>query len=137
MTNDMRTNETRKLEGTSRLEWFAATISAAILLGMIGYMIVYGLTQPNSPPQITLVAGQIEQIGSGYRMEFTARNDGSETAAALQIRGVLRAGDAVVEESRAVIDYVPGTSERRGGLLFMRDPRQNTIELRGEGYSNP
>ncbi len=137
MTKDRRADKTPKLETTSRLEWFAAIVSAAILLGMISYMIVYGLTQPNTPPHITLVGGQIEQIGQGYRIEFTARNDGSQTAAALQVRGVVRAGDAVVEESRAVIDYVPGMSERKGGLLFTRDPRQNTLELRGEGYSNP
>ena len=137
MTSDTPTNETPKLESTSRLEWFAAAISAAVLLGMIGYMMVYALTHPNSPPQITLVAGQVEQNGPGYRMAFTVRNDGSQTAAALQVRGVLRAGDVVVEESRAVIDYVPGTSERKGGLLFTRDPRQNTLELRGEGYSDP
>ena len=137
MTNGKRATETPKLESTSRLEWFAAFVSAAILLGMIGYMVVYGLTQPNSPPQITLVGGKVEQIGSGYRIEFTARNDGSQTAAALQIRGALRVGDTVVEESRAVIDYVPGASERKGGLIFTRDPRQNTLELRSEGYSNP
>ena len=136
MTNGEKTNEPGKLEGTSGLEWITAAGGALILLGMIGYLTIFGLTKSDRLPEITVVGGPIEPAGSGYRVEFTARNDGHRTAAALQVRGVLRAGDAIVEESRAVIDYVPGASERKGGLFFMRDPRQNTLELRGEGYSN-
>lgn len=50
-------------------------------------------------------------------MEFAARKEGFQTAAALRHR----ACDAIVKESRAVIDYVPGVSERNGrAALYVR-----------------
>jgi uncharacterized protein (TIGR02588 family) len=134
---ESRNAETVELEGTSLLEWFAAALGGAILAGMIGYMVFFGLTNPGTPPTIVLTAGPIAQAGSSYRVEFTARNDGYMTAAGFEIRGVLRQGGAIVEESHAVIDYVPGQSERKGGLFFTRDPRQGALELYSGGYSDP
>ena len=126
-----------QVSGTSRLEWLAAAIGALILLSTIGYMAVYGLTQPDGPPKIALVQGPVEPVGDGYVMQFTVRNEGSSTAAALHVSGQLLDGGQLVEESEATIDYVPEHSEREGGLFFTLDPRQHGVSLRSEGYSKP
>ena len=52
-------------------------------------------------------------------------------------RGVLRKGDAIVEERRVVIAYVPGKGEAHGGLLFERDPAAYVLSVTPEGYEEP
>lgn len=46
-------------------------------------------------------------------------------------------GGEVVEEGEATVDYVPSSSERRGGLVFTRDPRRHELTLRVKGWAEP
>lgn len=123
--------------GTSRIEWIAAGLGGAILVSTIGYMVYYGLTTENGPPVVAIEQGPVERAGAGYLVRFTARNDGQSTAAELHLSGTLRNGDAVVERSGAVIDFLPEGSTREGGLFFTHDPSGLALELRAEGYVAP
>ncbi|MBB5753269.1 hypothetical protein [Prosthecomicrobium pneumaticum] len=123
--------------GTSPVEWAAAAAGAVLLVATIAYLVHYGLTKPEGPPVIRVVVETVEPAGEGYRVGFTATNEGNGTAAELSIRGVLRAGGAEIEASTARIDFLPQESSRSGGLFFRRDPRALTLDLRAEGYVEP
>lgn len=123
--------------GTSPVEWAAAAAGAALLLATIAYLVHYGLTKPEGSPAIRVVVETVEPAGDGYRVGFTARNEGNGTAAELSIRGVLRDGATEIEASTARIDFLPQDSSRSGGLFFRRDPRALTLDLRAESYVEP
>lgn len=123
--------------GTSAVEWVVAALGALILVSMIGYMLFYGLTQQSGPPRIVLEAGAVTESAGGYLVEFTARNEGPSTAAALHIKGQLMDGAEILEEAEAQLDYVPEHSKREGGMFFDQDPREHTLVLSSEGYSKP
>ena len=72
-----------------------------------------------------------QPAGTGWVVEFEARNLSPVTAAQVTIEGRLADG----ETATATIDYVPGRSARRGGLFFSREPRG--AELRALGYQDP
>jgi uncharacterized protein (TIGR02588 family) len=125
-------------ESTPPLEWLASGIGLALTLGMlglIGWQAYQGTAAP--PPMITVAAERIVQSGSGFVVEIAVRNRSPATAAAVEIEGALKQGGQTVETSKAILDYVPGNSERRGGLFFLEDPRPYQLELRPLGYAEP
>ena len=121
----------------SPLEWVVAAVSAALVLGAAGFLLRQGTRAPSSPPRITVRVDSVVRAGAGYRVEFSARNDGSTTAARLTVEGEVRDGAGEVERSEATLDYVPARGTERGGLFFTRDPRRGRLTLRPLGYEPP
>lgn len=119
------------------IEWIAAAVGAVILVGLVGYLIWCGITRTAILPQIVVVATEVYEAEGGYVVTFSARNTGDLTAASVSIVGeVIRDGD-IVATGRTMLDFVPESSERKGGLLFTIDPRDGELILRAEGYAEP
>jgi len=115
-----------------------AVLGALIALGLLGFIGREALTGTNEGPAILAVrAERIIPAQGGFVAEVAVRNLSDSTAAAVQIEGVLMQGGAVVETSRATIDYVPGRGSQQAGLLFTRDPAAHRLEVRATGYQEP
>ena len=123
--------------GTSQVEWAVAGIGAAVVAATIGAMLYYGFSESGQHPVITFTTAGIEKVGDQYLVNFIARNDGDATAAALNVVGTLMDGEAVLEESEATFDYLPGNSQRSGGLFFLRDPAGHELRISSIGYARP
>lgn len=121
---------------TSKWEWVAAAISGLIVIGMLVVLIRDAVAETTAP-DIVLRVDSISRESSGYLVSFTAVNHGTRTAATLGVSAELRVGDTVIESSSTTIDYVPGKSERGGGLILQRDPHSLRLELRALGYEDP
>lgn len=122
---------------TSASEWIVAALSAVLVLGAIGFMLYEAASEPASPPDIIIQVDSIVRTGTGYVVEFEARNRGQTTAAGLTISGELRSDTGTVATSDVTIDYVPADGTRRGGLFFSENPRLYRLEIRPEGYDRP
>jgi uncharacterized protein (TIGR02588 family) len=120
----------------SKWEWVAAAISALIVIGVLT-VLIRGAAAGETGPDIVLRVDSVARGTTGYRVMFSAENRGTRTAAALDISAELRDGDVIVESSTATIDYLPGESQRGGGLFFERDPRSLRLVLRPLGYQEP
>ena len=79
----------------------------------------------------------VQPAGDGFVARIAGVNASPETAAAVQVEGVLSRGGEEVESATATLDYVPGHSEKRGGLFFAEDPREGDLRLRALGYQEP
>ena len=122
----------------SALEWTMALLGALIALALLGFIGWEALSGANDGPAILAVrAERIVPAQGGFVTEVKVENLSDSTAAAVQIEGVLKQGEAVVETSRATIDYVPGRGSRRAGLAFTRDPSGHRLEVRATGYQEP
>ena len=120
------------------LEWIAAgtgLVLTLIMLGVIGREALNGETQ--QLPVITVVATAISPAGSGYVVGFDATNKTGGTAAAVEIEATLKDGETVVETGKAMLDYVPGHGKTRGGVYFVKNPRQHKLEIRALGFQTP
>lgn len=123
---------------TSPLEWVAAILGALIALALLGLIAWDAATGPRRvPPALVVQPEQVVRNAGGYVVRFVARNRTDDTAAGVQVEGVLKQGGTEVERSQATIDYVPGNGHRRGGLIFTRDPAAHSLELRATGYQQP
>jgi uncharacterized protein (TIGR02588 family) len=127
----------RKAPDTSLAEWIVAALSAALVLGVVGFLIYDGLRHSSTPPDITVEVDSIQQAGPGYLVLFRARNRGRNTAADVVVEGELEADTGRVETSQTMIDYVPAGGQQRAGLYFQRGPRSVKLRLRAHGYREP
>jgi len=120
------------------LEWVASAVGLALMLAIIGFIgwKAYQGTG-DEPPMIEVRSERIVAAGGGWIVEFVAVNRSPSTAAAVQIEGKLSRDDREVATSQTTLDYVPGRSERGGGLFFEEDPRAHQLSLRALGYTEP
>jgi uncharacterized protein (TIGR02588 family) len=120
------------------LEWAAAAAGLLLAVALIGIILRDALTFDDSAvPALTVEANRVVKAGAGYVVEFTARNASPATAAGVQVEGVLEVSGAEPETSSATIDYVPGRSRAKGGLLFQTLPAAQSLKLRVVGYEVP
>jgi uncharacterized protein (TIGR02588 family) len=120
------------------LEWIAASIGLVLtiaLLGFIGWNAIQ--QQQEHAPAISVRIEGIAPSGNGWLVRFAARNAAPSTAAAVRIEGELRRTGADAEISAVTLDYLPGGSELKGGLMFAHDPRRGRLTLRPLGYVEP
>jgi uncharacterized protein (TIGR02588 family) len=95
------------------------------------------LTTGSAIPAVTVEHVGTEAIPTGYVVRFRAVNASSATAAALRIAGELREGERLVEAGEALLDYLPGYSERHGGMFFRQDPKRYNLVLYPVSYAEP
>lgn len=130
--------DTQKQGGTPALEWISAVVGLCLTLAMLGF-IGWQAWQSNGqePPAIKVHTQRILPAAGGFVVEFAAMNVSPATAAAVQIEGELVEGERVVATSQVTLDYVPGNSERQGGLFFRENPQAYGLEIRALGYARP
>lgn len=119
------------------LEWVVGGLGALIVAGVIGFLLYEGFAGGASPPEIHVEIKRIAPVRDGFRVQFEARNAGDEAAAQVAIEGVLSRPNAEPERSTVTLAYLPGRSERGGGLFFSADPRSGELSLRAQSYEDP
>ena len=126
-----------KADAKPWLEWVASSLGLLIVLSVVALLGWDALNQDGAPPAVLIDRGRIAQHQAGYTVEITVRNAANATVAEVQIEGVLRRSGEIVETARTRIDYLPGSSVRRAGLFFTRDPREHEMTIRALGYAEP
>ena len=119
------------------IEWIFAALSAALVLFMLGFLLVEGLTNAVQIPVLSIVAGQAEQMGAAFEVPFLVRNDGEATAASVLVEAVVSPGSPSEQRSEVTLDYVPARSTTEGGFVFTEDPRGLPLQVRVLGYQDP
>ena len=107
------------------LQWVMAGVGAAVTLGAVG-IVVWEALQPPSPPALSARIVAVQSTAAGQVATVRVQNDGDDTAAAVDIEGVL--GD---QTATATLDYVPGHGHARAYLRFDADPRPAAVAVKG------
>lgn len=122
---------------TPWLEWTASGIGLILALATFGAIAWQGWTAGQDLPEVTVAVDTVTPVEGGFRVVVRARNVSGAAAAQVVIEGALTGGEGDPEVSRILFDYVPGHSDREGGLFFTRDPRSNRFKVRAAGYVRP
>ena len=118
------------------VEWIAGIISALIVLGTLGYLTFDAVQVSADDPMLSAHVLQIRSVGPTFVVEVEIRNQSRAAAAEVQVVGEARAPDGKARDGLATVDFVPGFSTRRVGLVFDVDPGK-TPDVRIAGYSRP
>lgn len=107
------------------LQWGMALLGAVITLTAIG-IVVWEALQPTAPPALSARIVAVDVTAAGQVATVRVQNDGDDTAAAVDIEGVLRDQTAT-----ASLDYVPGHGHAKAYLRFDADPRAAAVSVKG------
>ena len=107
------------------LQWGMALLGAVITLTAIG-IVVWEALQPTAPPALSARIVAVDVTAAGQAATVRVQNDGDDTAAAVDIEGVL--GD---QTATASLDYVPGHGHAKAYLRFDADPRAAAVSVKG------
>lgn len=119
------------------LEWVVGGVGAAIFVGILAILISNAMSGAERAPSIRTQVTGIEPVAQGYVVRFTAVNDGDVTAAQVRLEATLETGAGASESREMTFDYLPPHSERRGGFLFVADPRTGRLSIEADGYADP
>lgn len=107
------------------LQWGMALLGAVITLTAIG-IVVWEALQPTAPPALSARIVAVDVTAAGQVATVRVQNDGDDTAAAVDIEGIL--GD---QTATASLDYVPGHGHAKAYLRFDADPRAAAVSVKG------
>lgn len=114
------------------LEWISATLGLLVVLAILAVLALeIGHGGMDDVPLLEARVEAVNPVPGGHVAGIVVANGSGQTAAAVQVEGKLGA-----ETATTTIDYVPGHSEARGGLMFKGDPRRG-VELAVLGYELP
>ena len=119
----------------SKWEWLVGAIGLVLLLGLVGFLAREAATEA-TPPDLRARVDSVSRLSSGWLAHVHVANRGRETAVAVTLQGELVVGTDTLR-SETTFDYVPGRSDRGGGLLFDRDPSSGSLTVRATGYQEP
>jgi uncharacterized protein (TIGR02588 family) len=123
-------------ERRNPLETIVLTASALLVAGSIAVLSWQGM-RDERPPELVSRVDSVVSRGGAHHLHVTVWNDGDATAAGAQLRARLLRDTAVVAESEAVVQWVPGRSAARATLLFEEDPRAFDVDARVVGFTEP
>lgn len=107
------------------LQWGMALLGAVITLTAIA-IVVWEALQPTAPSALSARIVAVDVTAAGQVATVRVQNDGDDTAAAVDIEGVL--GD---QTATASLDYVPGHGHAKAYLRFDADPRAAAVSVKG------
>jgi len=119
-------------------EWVVSVIGMLLVGFTLGYLVYAAVTRENRPPDIHVELLSITPQRDGSLVRFRATNRGDASANDVQILGTHRESEsAEPQESQAALDFLPGRSQRTGGLLFPRPVTAPALQLHAAGYQDP
>ena len=76
-------------ENAERIEWIAGSVSALVVLRMIGFFVYEAISGADGLPRREVTVDLVDQIAGGTHLRYLIRNEGGGAAA-------LKVGDFVV-----------------------------------------
>lgn len=137
MSEKEDSKQKREIVAPPALEWLAAAFGLVLVVGAIGFMVYQAIAAADTPPNLSVSVDSINPTNSGFLVNFRVNNRGAMTASAVTVEGELKKDGASIETSSATIDYAPSNSERRGGLIFTKNPNDFDFTIRATGYEEP
>ena len=105
------------------LEWVVLGVSVTAVAGLVGFLVIDGLTDAGRPPEpvITLQTEEAYDIGEGWILPAMATNEGDAAAEALALRATATV-DGVEEDSEVTVDYLPAGTDVEFSFGFSGEP---------------
>ncbi len=137
MSEKEKSEQKRETGDPPALEWLTAAIGFIMVVGALGFLIYQAVAEKSMPPNISVQVDSINSTSGGFLVNFHVKNRGAMTASALTVEGELSKNGETIETSSAAIAYSPSNSERKGGLLFTKNPNDFDFKIRATGYEEP
>ena len=105
------------------VEWVSLGISVAAIVGVVGFLVVDGVTDAGRPPEprVELHVDEAYETSTGWILPATVTNDGDRPAEALVLRASATV-DGSEDESEVTVDYLPSGTDVEISFGFSAEP---------------
>lgn len=114
------------------LEWTVFALSAALVVGIAGFLVYAHMRDGNRPASFRIEVGEPVASGGGWAVPLDVFNDGDRTAEAVRIEATV-AG----ERSETELAFVPYRSHRQAWVTFSARSARGAVRVRVLGYRDP
>ncbi len=128
---DIETNEPHWIE------WVTGALSAAVVLIVIIWIAKDAIMDRDVSPDLHGAVLQIDARSEGFQVLFEIQNSSSQTASQVTVRAELSDSSKSVEVAETIVDYVPGNSKAKGGIIFQNNPYGKAIAIRAASFNEP
>jgi uncharacterized protein (TIGR02588 family) len=123
-------------EGRTGPEWVAFGVSCAVIAVVVA-LIVLQMFETQQPAAPVAQVEAIQQIGASHHVRIAVTNEGTTTAANVQVSAELEIDGAVVGEGDQSIDFLAGDETEELVFVFEDDPADGELTISVAGYSVP
>lgn len=126
MSNEHSGEQTERTrdQGRSIAEWTTLAISLAIVLGVVGLILAFSVTDRSKPPAIVVEPklDQVRQAADGYYLPVVIRNEGGRTVEDALVEVELALDDAEPETAELTVVFLAGGVDAEGTVVFTGRP---------------
>lgn len=135
----MARRATKRVEPTvPALEWAAAAFGALVAIVLIGLVAWQAIrSSEDRLPMLDARVVAVERAGRLHYLDLEVRNSSAQSAATVQVEAKLVGAGGEADSGSATIDYVPGHSSAKGGIVLRADPRGGRLEVAVVGFEIP
>lgn len=119
------------------LEWLVFAASLLILVGFVGLLAYQIVVSGDQSADVTVELGAARQAGSGFLVPVLVHNRGDRTAEEVTVVVTLESEDRPPDERELTFAFLPRRSERKGVVVFDRDPRCCRLSGSASSYERP
>ncbi len=126
--------------GRNPAEWVTLAVSLLILAAFVGaafYEHFQLEEQSGAVLQVEVHRDQAERRGDRFYLPFDATNTGADPASNVALHFEVLNGGEVIEESDAVIPFLPSDAVESGEVVLMSDPAQYEVTAQVGNYLTP
>lgn len=117
------------------LEWSILIFSVAVVAGLVGYLLLAGLSDRGPALIRAEIAEGAEGPDGGWLAPLTVRNEGGRAAVSIVVEGTAIV-DGSEESSEVTINLLAAGSEVELTLGYSREP-EGEVQVRVVGYETP
>lgn len=130
----------KERKGRGAAEIVVATVSAGIVLFLVGYAIYHAITASGMLPRLTAVAliSQVTEQDGKYVLPVEIRNETRPTVQ--DVRVVVRPLGTNADQTQAkeiIIRYLPENSQVKGYAILESKPQGARIQVQIQSYRMP
>lgn len=111
------------MDRRNHVEWTILVVSLAAVAGIVGFLIVDGMTDAGRPPSplVALHPERAYTVPTGWLLPATASNNGDQSAQAVTLLATATV-NGETEEAQVSIDYLPAGTEAEVTFGFSAEP---------------
>ena len=126
----------KKKEKKNWLEWLITIISGILVFFTLGFLVYQLIFEERTPPNITIVFGEILQKDQAFAIPIQANNSGTETAENVTVEIFSENGEDE-ETAQITFSFLPGRSSAKGWITFTKKPEIALLKTHVVGYTTP
>lgn len=121
----------------NRVEWMVFAASVALIALVIGTLVRYEITRPDTPPELQVRTTGTRATGQGFAVGVEVENLGGEAASDAVVEVEMTGPDGASQRGEVHLSFVPHGAVRNGEVVFTGNPAGATLRARVLGYERP